>query len=138
MKVGRDVRRRIAAASLPPFQKIKSTLLFLGDRPSPAAQLPASAGVPAIWAPPAAPSPESPAAEHRAKLGRTQGAQGARNAHARAAAGAAQGALCRALLSSARPVCCSSQRSLQLRPRPRSWAVRSADPRLPLASSLLS
>ena len=91
------------------FQKLKSTQLFLGDSPSPAAWLPASAGVRAIWAPPAAPSPESPAAERRAKLGRSEGARGVRDARSVAAAGAALGALHRARLSSARPARCSSR-----------------------------
>ena len=132
------------------FQKLKSTVLFLGDSPSPEAQLPASAGVRAIWAPPAAPSPESPAAERRAKLGRSEGAQGARGApEGSAVAEAALGAVRRALLACANLARCSSRSaagvgeacgqpgSLRLRPRPRVWAVWSPEPRLPPASSLL-
>lgn len=131
----------------PLFQKLKSTVLFLGDSRSPEAQLPASAGVRAIWAPPAAPSPESPAAECRAKLERSEGARGAPEASA--VAGAALGALRRALLACANSARCSSRSaagvgevcgqpgSLRLRPRPRVWAVWGAEPRLPPASSLL-
>lgn len=87
------------------FWKPKSTLLFLGDSPSPTALLLASAGVRAIWAPPAAPLfPESPAAERRAKLGQSEGAL---DACVDAAADTALGALLGALLPLAPPGRCS-------------------------------